>query len=398
MKKQNEKLTAAAGVMSRHFVVSGPSQRKCGVVAANYKEFLKKCRKKFNLKKHDEITITLDDRTEVDKEYFAFLADGTKLIISKSKDFETADYIHQLASFLHACLDRQPQLHHKVMSALQEPVSSKQAAVLLEVIAKATDDSMAQASKDNDAEWFKGLDTRFKTKEAVMRNSAEARMRGYLDCTKRELLAENPPPDSPENNAILFFKEKLRKSKYNASYFDRSAVSEKERLCDSQGLFECEGPYDQHNCPGIHYINPYTSREARIVFSTWNFDHVIEKSRSILPELKAALSSRRASSVNLQYFYDLLFLHKNPSIAALKTHGNLKLVHIACHVKKPHECQCKSEKIFLDRHDEVDGQSPRHNLKLKRQRVKRPLPNANYFTRSKKLHRSTDCWVQNGYR
>ncbi|MPC63849.1 DNA fragmentation factor subunit beta [Portunus trituberculatus] len=99
------------------------------------------------------------------------------------------------------------------MSCLQEPVSSKQAATLLQVIAKTTDDSIARTSKDDDAEWFKGLDTRFKTKEAVMRNSAEARMRGYLDHTKRELLAENLPHDSPQNNAILFFKEKLRNSK-----------------------------------------------------------------------------------------------------------------------------------------------------------------------------------------
>lgn len=58
-----------------------------------------------------------------------------------------------------------------------------------------------------------GLNTKFKTKEAVMRNSAETRMRGYLDHTKRELLAEELPPDSPQNKAILFFKEKLLKSK-----------------------------------------------------------------------------------------------------------------------------------------------------------------------------------------
>ncbi|XP_063869935.1 DNA fragmentation factor subunit beta-like isoform X1 [Scylla paramamosain] len=385
--------------MTRHFVAIGPAQRKCGVVAANYREFLKKCRKKFNLKKHEAIIVTLDDRTEVDKEYFRVLVNGTELFISKAKDFETVDYIHQLASFLHACLDRQPQLHNKVMSYLQEPVSSKQAATLLEVIAKNTYDSIAQTSKDNDPEWFKGLDTRFKTKEAVMRNSAETRMRSYLQHTEGELLAKNLPPDSPQKNAILFFKEKLHKSKYNASYFDRSAVLETERLCDSHGTFECEGPYNQPKCPGIHYINPYASREARIVFSTWNFDHVIEKSRSIIPELKAALSGQRASSVNLPYFYDLLFLHKNPSRAALKTNGNLKLVHIACHVKKPHECQCKSEKIFLDQRNDIDGPSPQQDTKPKQQRVKRPQPNSCTSQEgSKKLHRSIDCWVQNDNR
>lgn len=174
--------------MSRHFVVSGPDQRKCGIVASNYEEFLKKCRRKFKLKVsdfhencinssnftciktvfltyckpslsfqiHKEIIITLDDKTEVDEEYFEFLSGGTKLFISKSKDFEATDYIHQLASFLQACLDRQPQLHSKVMSCLQEPVSSKQAVNLLELMAKATDTSIDHTSKEDDAEWFKG--------------------------------------------------------------------------------------------------------------------------------------------------------------------------------------------------------------------------------------------------
>lgn len=61
--------------------------------------------------------------------------------------------------------------------------------------------------------------------------------------------------------------------RHNACYFDRTARPD-ERLCDMNGLFQCEGPYDEDKCSGFHFINPYASREARIIFSTWNLDHV----------------------------------------------------------------------------------------------------------------------------
>ena len=62
-------------------------------------------------------------------------------------------------------------------------------------------------------------------------------------------------------------------------------------LCDKLGNFTCEGRYDaetcaynskaimDHNDVGdfgtlLHSINPYESAESRIMFSTWNLDHV----------------------------------------------------------------------------------------------------------------------------
>ena len=67
-----------------------------------------------------------------------------------------------------------------------------------------------------------------------------------------------------------------------------------EAFCDSLGNFDCEGRYDLKKCNYInsineveltkpenmpcqqisHNINPYQSAEARIMFSTWNLDHV----------------------------------------------------------------------------------------------------------------------------
>lgn len=110
----------------------------------------------------------------------------------------------------------------------------------------------------------------------------------------------------------------------------------------------------------------------------------IEKSRNIIPQLKAALSGPRASSVNLSYFHDLLFHHKSSKVK--KTDGNLKLVHIACHVKKPHECCCQPEKIFVAKQsDTVDGPCQEQKQENTRRGVKRARLGCGYNTRSKRL-------------
>lgn len=59
--------------------------------------------------------------------------------------------------------------------------------------------------------------------------------------------------------------------------------------CDSPGLglswqdehfaFHCnyfvlQGPFDRDDCPCKHSINPYSNKESRILFSTWNLDHM----------------------------------------------------------------------------------------------------------------------------
>ena len=53
----------------------------------------------------------------------------------------------------------------------------------------------------------------------------------------------------------------------------------------SSGLFQCEGKYSSAAClyPREHSINPYSSPEARILFSTWNLDHLVERSRAVVP-------------------------------------------------------------------------------------------------------------------
>lgn len=68
-------------------------------------------------------------------------------------------------------------------------------------------------------------------------------------------------------------RQELHFNSYNGNYFGRSA-KKNDRMCDEHGWFKCEGKFNQKICAKCHSINPYGSKEARIVFSTWNLDHV----------------------------------------------------------------------------------------------------------------------------
>ena len=83
----------------------------------------------------------------------------------------------------------------------------------------------------------------------------------------------NKKAQSHLSNTLEQFQDELKKQQYYGDYFARSA-SEKLRLCCDKGWFSCEGPYDEENCFKLHKINPYGSKESRVLFSTWNLDHV----------------------------------------------------------------------------------------------------------------------------
>lgn len=126
----------------------------------------------------------------------------------------------------------------------------------------------------------------------------------------------------------------LKSDKYNGCYFNRKE-KEQNRLCTQEGWFSCQGAFDHDECKSLHSINPYGNRESRILFSTWNLDHGIEKKRTVIPTLVEALQKHKSSNINLDYFYKLLF-----------TRENLKLVHIVCHKKGAHNLLCDKRKIY----------------------------------------------------
>lgn len=99
-------------------------------------------------------------------------------------------------------------------------------------------------------------------------------------------------------------------------------------ICDKRGEFKCEGRWNTDGCPygDRHKINPYRSKEELALFSTWNLDHKIERSRTLIPTL---LQLSRQETVNEQDIYDC---YDN-----LFTVKNLRLVHVVCHDKGSHK-------------------------------------------------------------
>nr|CAD7261019.1 unnamed protein product [Timema shepardi] len=116
-----------------------------------------------------------------------------------------------------------------------------------------------------------------------------------------------------------------------------------QRLCDDKGEFQCQGRWDRPEClyneSSRHVINPYCSKEARVLFQIWNLDHRIERSRTVVPAIleAASISVQEHRMVNCSYFFTLLF-----------TLYNLKLVHIVCHDKGAHNVRCDPVMYFLD--------------------------------------------------
>ncbi|GAB1289307.1 DNA fragmentation factor subunit beta [Apodemus speciosus] len=216
----------------------------------------------------------------------------------------------------------------QLLSDEQAPLRQKLLADLLHHVSQ----NITAETREQDPSWFEGLESRFRNKSGYLRYSCESRIRGYL----REVSAYTSAVDAAAREEYLrvlgSMCQKLKSVQYNGSYFDRGAEAGR-RLCTPEGWFSCQGPFDLENCLSKHSINPYGNRESRILFSTWNLDHIIEKKRTVVPTLAEAIQDGR--EVNWEYFYSLLF-----------TAENLKLVHIACHKKTTHKLQCDRSRIY----------------------------------------------------
>lgn len=175
-------------------------------------------------------------------------------------------------------------------------------------------------------------------------------MRGYYYKTKTALHSSDLYVHSKNSitkkiidQFLLDLKKTLEAVKYNEGYFNRK-IERNLRLCTDSGLFECGGLWNNTKCSynGEHIINPYRSREERLIFQTWNFDHKIELSRSIIPKILEAVDSIYRKEVICVY------CEKNVSEGCIETDRyylqiftkeNLKLVHIVCHCKSKHDAK-----------------------------------------------------------
>ncbi|XP_023555197.1 DNA fragmentation factor subunit beta isoform X2 [Octodon degus] len=251
------------------------SARKFGVAGRTCQEVLRKGCLRFQVPERGSRLCLYEDGTEVTEDYFPGVPDDAELVLLTAGQ-TWGGYVSDIGRFL--SVFQEP--HLGVIQAARQLLADERAPLrqkLLADLLQSASQNIEAETRAQDPPWFEGLESRFRNKSSYLRYSCESRIRGYLR----------------------------------------------------------EGPFDLEDCASKHSINPYSNRESRILFSTWNLDHIIEKKRTIVPTLADAVQRQDGREVDWEYFYSLLF-----------TSANLKLVHIACHKKTTHKLECDPRRIY----------------------------------------------------
>lgn len=335
-----------------------PERRK-GIFAATISELKEKTREKFRLKqKTQTLSISLVDGTEVeDDEYLQDLPQNSVIVIGTGAPRK--ETIHNPGNVFDHFLSllRWSGGVDSVYKVVLEDMKQDFATKYHQTREDGSGDGKHKGNEKlstrlEDPAWFRDLNTGAKNKEEFMFRNSQSRIRGYLARAEQQIKELGGTAKEKELLALVLdqFRKLLRENSFHGHLFQRTAEPDK-RICDKSGLFRCEGRYVEKSCSydsGIqaHEINPYQSRETRILFSTWNLDHGIERSRSIVPSLVEAVQLATRSNktrqmiglkLNVSYFYSLMF-----------TRTNLRLVHIVCHDKQEHtSAKCDKKKYFV---------------------------------------------------
>ncbi|XP_063799535.1 DNA fragmentation factor subunit beta isoform X2 [Pseudophryne corroboree] len=269
---------SAQGQMKIFKVRTVSGDNKYGVACRDLRELRDKGCKKFQLPPNSTRVCLYEDGTEISNKYLRNLPDNTDLILLAPGE-TWHGFVTDIDRLLKAFYKRQVDVTEAARRLLSDEQAPKRRKILVDFISNLNENILAE-SREEDEPWFEGIESRHKNKSSYMRYSCESRIRSYMK----------------------------------------------------------EGPFDSSDCTSKHSINPYSNRESRIVFSTWNLDHRIEKKRTIVPCLAEAVKGSNGRQVNWQYFFNLLF-----------TMENLKLVHIACHKKTSHNLKCDDSMIYVKR-------------------------------------------------
>ncbi|XP_045754810.2 DNA fragmentation factor subunit beta isoform X9 [Mirounga angustirostris] len=333
------------------------SQRKFGVAGWSCPEVLQKGCRHFQLPVTGSRLCLYEDGTELTGDYFWGVPGNSELLLLTSgQTWQGCKWrgLHQHCRIQDRYILSVPLLvadvsdisrllsafhkpHAGLIQAAQQLLSDEQAPLrqkLLADLLHTVSENIAAETRAEDPPWFEGLESRFRSKSGYLRYSCESRIRSYLREVNSYASVVGVEAQEEYSRIVDVMCRELRAAQYNGSYFDRGAEAGG-RLCTSEGWFCCQGPFDMDTCASKHSINPYGNRESRVLFSTWNLDHIIEKKRTVVPALAEAVTERDGREVAWEYFYSLLF-----------TSENLKLVHIACHKKTTHKLSCDPRRIY----------------------------------------------------
>lgn len=167
---------------------------------------------------------------------------------------------------------------------------------------------------------------------------AQDRIRSYFYKTRADLLKMEDLPANHLNRLLDELQKRLKKLDYFGCYFDRSYNTGDQKMtsiCDETGTFLCQGRWNKEIClyKPVHSINPYSTKEERIIFQIWNLDHRIERSRAVIPAICTALQQLISKSTNGKVKHQIDAIKIFDDLFSL---NNLKFVHTICHDKSIH--------------------------------------------------------------
>ncbi|XP_030874990.1 DNA fragmentation factor subunit beta isoform X2 [Leptonychotes weddellii] len=247
------------------------SQRKFGVAGWSCSEVLQKGCRHFQLPVTGSRLCLYEDGTELTGDYFWGVPDNSELLLLTSGQ-TWQGYVSDISRLLSAF--HKP--HAGLIQAAQQLLSDEQAPLrqkLLADLLHTVSENIAAETRAEDPPWFEGLESRFRSKSGYLRYSCESRIRSYLREVNSYASVVGVEAREEYSRIVDVMCRELRAAQYNGSYFDRGAEAGG-RLCSSEGWFCCQGPFDMDTCASKHSINPYGNRESRVLFSTWNLDHI----------------------------------------------------------------------------------------------------------------------------
>ncbi|PVD36666.1 hypothetical protein C0Q70_03652 [Pomacea canaliculata] len=321
----NTFLSLFNGGVRAYKVQSADRGTRVGVTARSLEDLVRKGREKLKIADNETVTVVIeDDGTEVDNEgFFKNLPQQTVFVfLRKGERWKgVGDLVYDVLSKFHDN-KRRAELASEIREMLTDESAPEKVSLMSQYLDMLETHVEAEQRYEHE-DWFDGLNKKYKTKSDVMRNSAQQRIRSYFVTAKEQIQRER---DEKSRADLLEMMDEiyviLKSNDFHASYFDRTAKPQ-QRMCDKEGWFRCRGAFDVECCLRLHTINPYASRGYRLLFGLWNLDHIVEKSREVMPTLlEAARTKRLGSKLNWHEVYRLLF-----------TQDNLRLVHVACHKK-----------------------------------------------------------------
>nr|XP_058911876.1 DNA fragmentation factor subunit beta isoform X2 [Kogia breviceps] len=247
------------------------NQKKFGVAGRSCEEVLRKGCLHLQLPVPGSTLCLYEDGTELTGDYFRSVPDDSELVLL------TAGQTWQgYASDIRRLLSVFQEPHAELIQAARQLLSDERAPLRQKLLADllgTVSENIAAETRAEDAPWFEGLESRFRNKSGYLRYSCESRIRSYLrEVTSGASLVVTEAREE-YLRVVGAMCQKLQAARYNSSYFDRGAKASR-RLCTPEGWFSCQGPFDTDGCASRHSINPYSNRESRVLFSTWNLDHV----------------------------------------------------------------------------------------------------------------------------